>query len=703
MIDYKRYILPVLGLLFPLIVMAQDVKMAEEVTDSLPETLKLPTKKLKAYGLDAAKQGDPYSAIDFLSRYMDKKPEDMKTAYQLAHNYRISRDYEMSEFWYDKVYNENPGKYTLALYYLAEAQKSRGKYQQAYHNLKTFRKEYKGQKNADLFRKLAKISMDGCAIAPSIIDSPANANFIHLSTDINKAHVEFSPGYLNDSMMYYASLQLDKVTFYKKDDSTSQLPVRKFYTAKKTNKSWKYEGELNGPMNDPTMEVGNGAFSPDRKRFYYSKCGLDWRGAMICAIYMVSVDSTGKWGEPEMLPENVNNPNFSNSQPTVGTESKRGYEVVYFVSDRGDEGRGGKDIWYTIYDGRKKRWKDAKNAGGKMNTKGDEMTPYFDMKTRSMYFSSNGWIGIGGLDIFKTVGEVRKWSKPPINLGMPFNSGADDLYYTWHANHKEGFLVSNRKGGVALKNPTCCDDIYQFEFLNYIHKVVNGVVLNHDSTEAIPNADVQLFIVDTTTGENMLVETKKSDSKGDFQFTLEKGYDYRLTVGKEGYFTKDFETSTVGLQTVDTISTLFDLDTISKKAIKLDNIYFEFNSHKLTADSRSVIDSSLYPTLKNNPLLIIEISTHTDSKGSDSYNKKLSERRANSIVKHLISLGIEKDRLKGVGYGESQPIAPNTNPDGSDNPEGRAKNRRSEFKVLGKKEITYDDDFDNEDYDDEDE
>lgn len=698
MSDYKWPIILLSLLVLPFIGNAQTIKDAKEVTDSLPETIKLSPKKLKAYGIDCKKHGDYYSGIDFLSRYVVKKPKDLKAAFHLAECYRLSRDYENAEYWYDKVYTAEPTKFTLALYYLGEMQKSRGKYTKAFHNLKTFRKEYKGQKDADIYRKLAQLSLKGCQVAPSIIDSPENVTFKHLGRDINMAHVEFSPMYMNDSTMLYAALKTDKITYYKKGDSTSRLPVRKFYTAQKTAKTWEHIGELEGPINDPDMEVGNGAYSLDKSRFYFTKCGVDFRGQMICALYFANIDSNGNWGTIEKLPETVNNPLYSNSQPTVGTESRRGYEVIYFTSDRGELGKGGKDIWYTIFDGRKKKFKSAKNCGGKLNTKADEMTPFFDMKTRQMYFSSGGWTGIGGLDIFRTAGEMKKWL-PNENIGTPFNSMADDLYFRWHDNHKEGFIVSNRTGGVALKNPTCCDDIYEFEYLDYIHLVVNGKALNFDSTEAVKNADAQLFIVDTIIGENMLVESKKSDKDGNFDFTLQKGYDYRLTVSKEDYFTKDFEVSTNNLLVVDTIEKIFDLDTISKTAIKIPNILFEFNSHELTAESKKVLDSTLYPTLRNNPLLIMELSTHTDSKGSDTYNMKLSQRRAKSIVTFMTDLGIDKDRLVPKGYGETIPIASNTNPDGTDNPEGRAQNRRSEFKVLGKLEINYDDDY----YDDEDE
>ena len=173
-------------------------------------------------------------------------------------------------------------------------------------------------------------------------------------------------------------------------------------------------------------------------------------------------------------------------------------EIVYFVSDREEGAKGGLDIWYTYFDARKKVWKEAANCKTKINTVGNEMAPYYDLESGTMYFSSDNWPGIGGFDVFKSVGMMKKWSGKPVNMRFPVNSGADDLYYVLDASGESGFMSSNRTGGFTLKNPTCCDDIYAFKWINVIRVFTKGIVRDQDDSTNMPLTDavVSLYMID---------------------------------------------------------------------------------------------------------------------------------------------------------------------------------------------------------------
>ena len=274
---------------------------------------------------------------------------------------------------------------------------------------------------------------------------------------------------------------------------------RKFYRAEKHNNEWKFAGELDGPFNSNESNSTNGTYSVDGKRFYFTRCDLNWKNEMICAIYVSAKEDNDQWSEPKKLDKKINNPKYTSTQPAAAIEPKKGNEVIYFITNNPEGGRGGTDVWYFVYDLKKKTYSTPKNVGNKINTAADETTPYFDNETQSLYFSSAGWPGLGGLDVFKARGEMKKFSMPE-NIGAPVNSSYDDLYYTEGKNKEEGLFVSNRKGGNTIgDNPTCCDDIYSFKRTEYIKLKVRGVVYSSkDGAANVPvaHANLSLYLID---------------------------------------------------------------------------------------------------------------------------------------------------------------------------------------------------------------
>lgn len=652
-------------------------------TDSVSLS-RLSAKDLKKLGNNAVVQNDYGSAVDYYKAYLKFNKSDSKVQYKMADAYRMVRDYESAEKMYLKAYQSNPEKNVLALYYYADMCKSSGKYDKAKEHFAKFVKEYKGPEKT--LKKQAKKEVAFCDSVRNVINQSQKFVVQHLDTSINKVHVELSPVALDENTLLYASLRTNKKEYYVEGEDSANIPVRKFYTAKKVNNEWRFEDEyMTGTYNKPGENVGNATFTPDGNKMYYTVCKPNWKGVTVCAIFMTE-KIKGEWTEPVKLGKSINNKNYTSTQPAVCIDPAKGNEIVYFISDR-PKGKGGLDLWYFVYDKKRKLYKAPKNAGVKINTPKDELTPFFDTETRTLYFSSEGWGGMGGLDIYKVTGDNKKWT-PVENLGEPINSGADDIYFSIGKNREEGFFVSNRKGGSTLKNATCCDDIYSYKHTSYIHLFVAGNVkelLKESAKQNLDSAWVDVYLIDKKNGEPVLVKSIATNKEGNYKTTLEAGKEYQLVARKPNYIntTSANLINTQNESQDRTIESNFTLSKVPSKAIAIDNINYEFDRSDLTKNSTITLDTTIFKIMLLNPDIIVEISSHTDDKGSEDYNQKLSQKRAESVVAYLIAKGISRDRLKAQGYGETAPVAPNRNKDGSDNPAGRAKNRRTEFKIIG--------------------
>jgi len=638
--------------------------------------------QIKRLAQNASRIGDTYSAIVYYEKYLKKNPENYDLWFELGHLYRKARDYQKAEKTYKLVLTNKGIEIPESQFYYARMLKANGNYQASKDEYTKF-SESKATievENIKQLKKLAKAEIIGCETAIELSKGKYNTIVSHLNESINKAHVELSPVMIDTLTLLYASINKENLQLYNLEKQDT-LPVRKFYMAQKDSNQWIGGIEYPGPFNEKESNVGNGAFSPDGARFYYSKCNYNSQGKMICRI-MVSNREKSKWGKPIDLGELVNSTDYTSTMPAVGIDTKKKQEVVYFISNR-PGGKGGMDIWYTTYDQKKKTYKEAKNIGGTINTVGEELTPTYDIANRTLYFSSDGFPGLGELDIFQSIGELKSWSVPE-NIGAPYNSSADDIYYTKgkKIGEKHGFFVSNRKGGISLLNETCCDDIYEFSDPHYLDISVHGNVyeVSSDSLETkvtvLQKLPISLFKINKDGSEHLL-RTTLTDNKGDYYFQLEQGNKYKVSAEKSGYLSKKMEITTETILKSDSLPLNIGIKPIPKGSIVISNIYYETAKAELKAESKNSLDKELVNLLKDNPQLIIEVSSHTDDVGSNEYNQKLSQQRAESVVNYLINNNISKERMVAKGYGESKPIAPNTTP------EGRQKNRRTEFKIIG--------------------
>ena len=690
--DIKNYIL----LIFLVSALSGRVHAQLEFVD------KLNANQLKRFAKSSVRKGDDLTAIFFYEKYRKFKPDNARINYELAGLNREVRNYKTAKDLYGIVIENDPKKFPMARFYYAQMLKSLGQYDEAIEEFTQFRRDIRGKKDSKTYGRLARNEISGCDSAKVLIEKPLNVTISNLNSTINSPHIELSPIPVNDNSFLYASLRIDSLVYFTPDNIDTKMPVRQFYRAKKEGMDWIGGELLPEPYNLPGVESGNGVFSRDGKRFYFTRCEKNWKGEVICSIYRITKEGK-EWGEPEKLPPVINDPNYTSTQPAIGRTVSSDREIIYFVSNR-PEGKGGLDIWYSIWNDEKNLYSTPRNLGSRINTAGDEMTPFYNASKRTLYFSSTGLPGIGGLDIFKAFGSRNKWEDIE-NIGYPINSSFDDLYFTISRRQEDGFFVSNRPD--SLVSETCCDDIFYYHWNDFIRITVTGAIypfeqdrfgrkkdlsnfdfMNPDaSIKPLEGAKVALYIMDEDTKEYTFMDRYTTAEDGKFYFTLEPDREYEFRMEGFQYFDSKNYLSTDFFNFSDTIEMPPTwVNVLSDKPIVLKNIYYDFNSAELTQKDKNVLDTTLLVLLREAPEFIIEIGAHTDSIGDTEYNLTLSQERAANVVKYLIQKGIPAERLVAVGYGASKPLAPNFNPDGTDNAEGREKNRRTEFRIIGTKD-----------------
>jgi len=643
--------------------------------------------KVKRMAKQSLRYNDTYSAIELYELYIKKRPKKIGAQFELAQLRQQTRDYATALDLYSQVTNTEPDLFPKAWFYKGQCEKHLQKYIEAEVSFEEFKDRYRGLKDKSKFRRLIKAEMAGIVIADSLWNNKLPV-LVKPMKELNQKHTESSPIFISDSLMYFSAMADDILPIIGYDDSVSAIPRMKIFESKLVNGEWSAPTLLESEINDQDYHITNPVIGPKGKYLYYSVCAENWQGKIVCRIFQSRLVND-VWKRPEEMGFGINESGFTSTQAAVAVEPKRKRTILYFVSDR-PGGKGGKDIYFTRYNVRNEEWSKPRNCGSKLNTVGNEETPWFDKSRGTMYFSSDGHPGIGGMDVFSSVGMMSKWSIPKIS-GVPINSAADDIYFKKQPRERYQVIVSNRPGSLSLWNTTCCDDIYEVFYPSNIDMIikVTGFETSADiekleDRRPVKEGTTNIYLLDPESGERYLIQTDSMNG-GKLELSLEPGSIYQIEIEKPGYFSATSIVDTRKNNINDTASAELTIKKWDEKPIIIPNIYFDFGSADLTSESRNTVDTTIFKLLTENPTIIVVISAHTDSKGSSALNKKLSQRRAESITKYLIQKGIDKERLSGVGYGESKPIAPNENPDGTDNPDGRAKNRRVDFSVTGTK------------------
>ncbi len=640
-------------------------------------------KYLKAAD-DAFKEGSIFSATDLYLEILKNAPEEKSVLFHLAQSYLLARDYESASVYFLQAYNADSSGNAPALYYAALTTKMQGNYKDAIPMFKRFGKIYK-EADAQKLKKWARIEADGCNFAINEAKPDPFVKVTHLDKEVNSNYGDMSPA-LRDDVLYFASINSDTVLVMKADksDYKKENNLMKMYTSKVTGDTYGMKEQIK-TFSQEGKHISNPAFNEEGTKFFYTIC----EGSLMkpnCNIYQSKLNGT-EWSKGEILGEEINMKGFTNTQPFYAKVNNA--DVLYFVSDR-EGGKGGLDIWASAVN-KKGEFGTPKNVGGKINTDRDEVTPFYDSKSSTFYFSSNGWISMGGSDIFKSQSDASgKYNNTAENLGAPFNSACDDNYFRFGKSNEEGYLVSNRAGIFSVRGKTCCYDIFSYKYDRRFFLAVKGRVIDDATKEAIFGANINLSLRSSTvTDGDVTIASDSSKGEIPYFFNLKPEKLYKVAAAKDGYFASSQVFTTQGLAKSDTQVIDIYLKKLEKnKAYRLNNIYYDFDKWDLRAESKATLDT-LYNILIENPTIIIELSSHTDTRGSDEYNLNLSQKRAESCVNYLINdKGIPKERITAKGYGESKTLDDCTKysecpQDQSDDCPCHQSNRRTEFKIIG--------------------
>jgi outer membrane protein OmpA-like peptidoglycan-associated protein len=638
------------------------------------------------------KDNSYFEAIDYYQQMKRDDERNVYYTYQLAECYRYTRDYVPAAHYYAEAYTYSKRVYPFASYYAGLMFKQQGEYQQAIVMFNQFLNDNKKiaaqkpggddiantkytPKEMKQMKKFAKLEIDGCNMAIKSIKDPQPVTIVNCGPNVNTFLTELSPYPLGDSDLLYSTVGRDAGF----EQVKGQEHFEKFVHSHKQPgyvDSFQWPMPFNdGGFNDRNYHTANGCISPDGSKFYFSKCRPQMFGdteKVQCAIY-VSTFKTKGWGAPEEVSGGINEPGSSNTMPFVAKVGKK--DVLFFTSNRKLQSRGGWDIWYSIIDPRNGTYRRPANCGKTINTPLDEITPYYDPREGKLYFASTGRISFGGSDIYEATGGPSRY-KNVRNMGFPINSPADDLYYIKDPVGKpDAYVVSNRIGSYSLKNPTCCNDIFRIQSepqLSVIGKVIDRRTQQNITQSAVKMIDQK--------GE---LKTYNSED-GNFIFNMERSHSYVITADKMGYTTSHNAVSTMDVKRTDPDDTVYItvvLDSI-KNDFKITNIWYDYNESTIKSESVGALDS-LVTFMKDNASISVEIYSFTDNIGTVQYNKALSQRRAQAVVDYLEKNGIDRSRLKAVGFGASNPVAPEMDENGKDNVAGRAKNRRTEFRIIG--------------------
>ena len=507
---------------------------------------------------------------------------------------------------------------SMAIFYLAQSQQAEGKYSLAIANYELFLTKVPGH-------RLSEDGIRGCRLAQRWKENPTR--YIVKSAKLfNSRRADFCPMYVGGSydQLYFTS-STEKATGDNKSEITGTKKCDIFVAKKDELGVWQRPELVEGELNTEYDE-GITSFSPDGSTMYLARARREPNSGTTVEIY-TSRRSEAQWSAPvkyEITADTLS----AYGDPAVSPDGV----WLYFSSDM-PGGYGGKDIWRINLN---ERVGTLENLGDQINTAGDERFPY--IRTDSIiYFSSDGHAGMGGLDLFKaTKTPSGGWNIE--NMGYPMNSSGDDFGITFGEGER-GFFSSNRGDARGY------DHIFSFEKPD-LRITISGYVLDKDE-EPVPDAIIRIVGND---GSNQKAIGKDD---GTFEFNLQRGVKYAMMAGAKGYLNgrQEFESDTAEVDAEYGVD--FILAAIYKPQV-IENIFYDFDKATLRPESKTALDE-IAQMLKDNPHVAIEMASHTDRWGSNEYNDRLSQRRAQSVVDYLIAAGVEEGRLNPKGYGETVP------------------------------------------------
>ncbi|MFO8055576.1 MAG: OmpA family protein [Bacteroidales bacterium] len=557
---------------------------------------------------------------------------------------------------YEKAVALNPRFFMPAHFHIGQLYFKKGEYESALDSF-TFYQENGGRDESILERNRRYIA--NCEFALNSLENPVPFDPKNLGSNINSPWDEFINSTTVDERFIIFTVKQPV------DGQEGSREVEDFYSANKDPETGQWQPRQK--MSDFFNTGGNeGAMyiSPDRSFLLFAACHRP-DGLGSCDLY-ISYRKGNSWTKPENMGERVNSRKWD-SHPTIAGDNK----TVYFISTR-NGGLGGADIWKTKLkdDG---SWAYPQNLGKTINTRRDEYYPFIHPDNNTLYFSSAGHTGMGGLDFYMSRKNDKDQWNEPVNLEYPVNTYRDELGLQVNAEGEIAFFSTDRLGGEGRF------DIFSFELPEDYKPTpvtyMKGIVFDRDTKEKL---QARFELTDLKSRE--VIATARSDeNSGEFLLSIPTNRNYALSVKRKGYlmYSENFELKGVYGE-ADPYRKDIPLQPIhTGETVVLNNIFFELDEYELLPESKVELDR-LLTLLDENPEMKIQIRGHTDNQGGKDYNQKLSENRAREVYNYLVNNGINKNRLSYKGFGQSKPIADNSTE------QGRAKNRRTEFQVIEK-------------------
>ncbi|MDR6342119.1 outer membrane protein OmpA-like peptidoglycan-associated protein/tetratricopeptide (TPR) repeat protein [Filimonas zeae] len=626
----------------------------------------LTTKRSVAKGNVNADDYLPYM-VTIATRHMKKQVSNYEqVVYRLAESYRMYFDFNNAEKWYAMSTNFDSIAYPLARYWYGVTLRANTKYTDAENQFSRFLLEHTSE---DEYSKSARKELANCRfIQGQLAEDKRSVLVSRLDGFINQGGATYAPAWLDNKTMVFTSSRGDSAAIIR-TKGTNPYFNNVYQTTLQDSgysKPIKVNVEVNGEM-----QQGAAAFTSDGRRMYLTRWQLV-EGKNRGSLFM-SEKSGSNWSAPVKLGLNVNTDGYSSIQPYVTTDGK----YLIFSSDR-PGGVGKYDLWYSLLDPASGQPGSAANMGTMINTEGDEQAPFYHNVSTTLVFASNGRVGMGGFDLYSSKGNFAVWDSVK-NMGHPLNSTKDDIYFS---SRGKKFLLADANFS-SDRSSVCCLEMFGVKRKNM---VITGKVVDCATRE--PMAGATISVVDTL--RNKVIYTQDIDATGAYSFEMEEYQPLKLVGEKKYYLPRSLHFFKPGSEGAPDTLVNPDLcmnheDTAKPfpvgQAVVLKDIYYDFDKATLRPESYPVLDT-LASVMRRFPNMELEMSSHTDGKGAVKYNLKLSDARAKSCVEYLQRVGIEMSRLRYKGYGKCCPIAPNTLPNGKDNPDGRALNRRTEVKVI---------------------
>ncbi|TPD71874.1 OmpA family protein [Flavobacterium microcysteis] len=590
-----------------------------------------------------------FEYVDASNEYLkliEKGKADNYVYKQLADSYYNVFNTKEAIKWYAKATQEKQDAETYYRY--AQMLKAEGKYEESNAQMQKFASMSPNDQRAVAFKQ-----------DPNYLPKLKSQTklFDEKSLDINSDQSDFGAVLTNDNTLYFASARNKSRKTYGWNEEPFLDLYKSTYNANGTFSEPVTVSEINTKFHD-----GPASITADGNTMYFASESFkegDFekdksKKLKFGQVYLFKATKEGdKWSNVKALP--FNSKEYSVSNPSISKDGK----TLYFSSNMPGS-LGGNDIWKVAVnaDG---GFGTPENLGSKVNTEGNESFPFITDDNR-LFFSSDGRKGFGGLDVF--VIDFNK-KTDAINVGAPVNTSKDDFAFTFNTAKNIGFFSSNRTGN---------DNIYQatpvcgVEVVTIVKDAKTGAILS----------DARVAILDE---KKNVIETRTTAADGQVVYSVDCNKAYTLQVAKDGYESNVFPVAKTNGGIVNVNAELQPIDVIvTPTEIVLKEIFFEFNKSNITQEGAFELDK-LVQVMKNNDQLVIMVKSHTDNRGSDAYNLNLSDRRAKSTVQYVISKGIDKSRISGKGYGESEPKV-----DCKENctEEDHAKNRRSEFLIVKK-------------------